>query len=77
MMNDTVDPPILASPEQQAKLKVDLGPARVFFPDGTFEPPFREKNCPPPPPPSPFPLPPPLAPPSPFLVVTFSHRMDL
>jgi len=42
MMNDTVDPPVLASPEQQAKLKVDLGPARIFFPDGTFEPPFHK-----------------------------------
>ncbi len=41
MVNPNLDPMAVMSPEQVAELEEDLGPVRVFWPDGSFEPPYE------------------------------------
>ena len=40
MVDVTLDKPVVISVEAAAKKGADLGPARVFWPDGSWEPPF-------------------------------------
>lgn len=41
MVNPNVYPMAVLSPEEAAELGIDLGPVRVFWPDGSFEPPYE------------------------------------
>jgi len=41
MVNPELVPMAVMSPEDVAELDVDLGPVRVFWPDGSFKPPYE------------------------------------
>jgi len=41
MVNPNANPMAVVSPEETVKLGVDLGPVRVFWPDGSFEAPYE------------------------------------
>jgi serine/threonine protein phosphatase PrpC len=41
MVNPNLNPMAVLSPEETAELGIDLGPVRVFWPDGSFEPPYE------------------------------------
>jgi len=41
MVNPNLNPMAVVSPEDTVKLGVDLGPVRVFWPDGSFESPYE------------------------------------
>lgn len=41
MVNPNLEPMAVMSPEEVAELEEDLGPVRVFWPDGSFEAPYE------------------------------------
>ena len=41
MVNPNLEPMDVMSPEEVAELEEDLGPVRVFWPDGSFEAPYE------------------------------------